>query len=221
MSGRSAPLVLFLAAAASCSFQRRSSEYACDTPTDCGAGRTCDNGWCVEIGGPTIDADPDAPDADPNQPDGAPADAFVCPPPPACSFCDELNTCVITCNAGNPCNTAPVVCPAGQRCKIECLTADTCDMGIDCSNASNCRIECGGSGACGGPITCGEGPCTIECTNTGTCTGGINCADSCQCSTDCSGAGSCMPAPICPAPPQCSNGDVCLATHPNCMTCGA
>ena len=218
MSGRAA-LVILVAAAAGCSFQRRSEGYACETPTDCGAGRTCDQGWCVEIGGPTIDADPNAPDADPNAPDSGTSDAFVCPV--GCGFCDELNTCIIQCNAGNPCNTAPVVCPPGQRCKIECLTAGTCAMGIDCSAATNCRIECGGSSACAGPIACGEGPCTIECTNTDTCTGGIDCADSCQCLTQCSGGGSCTPAPVCPSPPQCTNGNECLASHPNCMTCGA
>jgi len=213
-------IVSLLVAVAGCSFQRRSSDYACDTPADCGAGRSCENGWCVEIGGPTFDADPSAPDADPNAPDSAPSDAFACPT--TCGFCDELNICHISCNTSDvsaPCNAAPVVCPPGVACKVECMATDSCLMGVDCSAASNCRVECTGGGSCDGPIACSDGPCTVECTNTNTCTGGIDCEDSCSCLTDCMGGGSCVPDPVCP--PGCSQGGNCRNTQQECSTCTA
>jgi hypothetical protein len=221
--GRAASIAVLLAAVAGCSFQRRSSEYACDVPADCGAGRTCENGWCVEIGGPVIDADPSAPDADPNAPDGATPDAFVCPL--GCTTC-EGEICVITCNTsdvGAPCNAAPIVCPAGVACKVECLAGSSCASGVDCSQSSNCRIECTGTSACDGPLTCGEGPCHIECDD-GTCTGGIDCREACQCQTFCAGGSSCMPLPMCKIPTgggDCVGGqDECVANQIECMTCG-
>jgi hypothetical protein len=215
--GGRAALILGVALACGCSFQHRSEDYACEVPSDCGSGRTCDQGWCVEVGGPVVDADPNAPDADPNAPDAQPADAFVCPG--ACDFCDELAICHIQCSAGTPCNTAPVVCPAGVACKVECMGTDTCEMGVDCTASSNCRVECTGSSSCGGPIACGEGPCTVECTNTSTCTGGIDCVDSCSCLTDCSGGGACVPPPECPA--GCGSGGDCRNNQQECNTCTA
>ena len=213
-----AAMLLLAAIAAGCSFQRRSEGYACETPTDCGPGRTCDQGWCVEVGGPTIDADPNAPDADPNLPDGAPADAFVCPT--GCDFCDEVGICHITCNTsdvGAPCNAAAVACPAGVACKIECLATDSCAMGVNCSAASNCRVECTGIDSCAGPITCSDGPCHVECTNTNACGGNISCPDSCSCFTDCSGGGACGGTITCP--PGCSQGGECRNNQQECSTC--
>ncbi len=221
---RRCALLLAVALAGGCSFQRRSEGYACEVPTDCGSGRTCDQGWCVEVGGPTIDADPNAPDADPTLPDGAPPDAFVCPA--GCNGCDG-EVCLITCNTSDPgaaCNAAPIVCPAGVACKVECLAGDSCAAGVDCSDSSNCRVECTGNSSCGGPLTCGDGPCHIECDD-GTCTGGIDCRTSCQCVTMCAGNSSCIPAPMCKIPEgggDCVGGqNECVANTIECMTCGA
>jgi len=221
---RRAPLLLAVALVAACSFQRRSEDYACQVASDCGAGRTCDQGWCVEVGGPVVDADPNAPDADPTLPDGAPPDAFVCPP--ACSSCDG-DICLIACDTSDgaaPCNASPVVCPAGIQCKVECLADSSCASGVDCSQSSNCRIECTGTGSCDAPLTCGAGPCHIECDD-GTCTGGIDCREACQCQTFCTGNSSCLPAPMCKVPV--GGGDCvgaqseCVANTTECMTCGA
>lgn len=216
MSARAAIVALALAAAG-CSFQRRSEGYACETSSECGAGRACDQGWCVEVGGPTIDADPNAPDADPTLPDGAPADAFVCPA--GCDFCDEVDICHITCNTsdvGAPCNASPVLCPPGAVCKIECLAGDSCAAGVDCTDSANCRIECTGIGSCGGPLDCSDGPCHVECTATGTCTGGIDCADSCSCFVQCAG-GACTGTTTCPA--GCQAGNECRNNQQECSTC--
>lgn len=218
MSRRAALAAAFLLAATTgCSFQRRSEGYACEAPADCGAGRTCDQGWCVEVGGPTIDADPNAPDADPNLPDGAPPDAFVCPT--GCDFCDEIGICHINCNTsdvGAPCNAAPVVCPPGVVCKIECLADDSCASGVDCTQSANCRVECTGNGSCAGPLDCSEGPCHIECSS-GSCTGGIDCADSCSCFVDCAG-GACTGSTTCPD--GCQSGNECRNNQQECSTCG-
>jgi hypothetical protein len=219
-----AVLLVIAIAAGGCSFQRRSESYTCQVPSDCGPGRTCDQGWCVEVGEPGIDADPDAPDADPNAPDGAPPDAFVCPP--ECSSC-EGTLCIIQCNTSDgaaPCNAAPITCPPGVACKVECLAGNSCASGVDCSDSANCRIECTGTGSCAGPLTCGAGPCHIECDD-GTCTGGIDCREACQCQTFCAGNTSCMPLPMCKIPQgggDCIGGqNECVANTIQCMTCGA
>jgi hypothetical protein len=191
-----------------CSFERRTADYACNGPEDCGTGRTCDLGWCVEIGGPVVDADPNAPDADPNAPDASMSDAFACPS--VCTSCDELNVCLIQCNTsdpGAPCNSAPIVCPPGVICKI----------GVDCSQSANCRVECTGDDSCAGAITCGEGPCHVECVDVNTCAEGIDCAASCSCFTDCSGFDACATPPTCPT--GCEQGGECRNNQQVCSTC--
>lgn len=203
--------ILFAAGAGGCSFQHRSEAYACETADECGAGRLCDRGWCVEVAGPAIDADPNAPDA-------PPGDAFVCPA--ACDSCDELGTCVITCDTSDvsaPCNAAALVCPAGIACRVQCLAADSCAMGVDCSAASSCEIACQANNSCPGPLACGAGPCTVDCSSVGACTGGVDCAISCSCTTPCGGGGACQPEPICPE--GCSSGGECRNDLPECDTC--
>lgn len=202
---------------ASCSFERRTEGFACSAPSECGEGRTCAEGWCVEIAGPGGDAMPVA-DADPNQPDAnvGPDAAFVCPA--ECTSCTGT-TCNIVCSGLNSC--APqVVCPAGIPCKVECNGEDSCVNGIDCTDASSCRIECGQLDACAGLIQCGTGVCIVECTGANSCAAGTSCADSCQCITACEGAGSCLADSTCPPGNACSNnqGD-CTGESLSCNEC--
>lgn len=217
-----------LACTAGC-FDRRSKAFACEREEDCGNGRTCQEGWCVEAAAPTIDADPDAPDADPDAPDADPnapdAGPFECPP--ECGSCDETNTCIMNCAGDDSCPTT-VVCPMGVKCKVECGGARSCMAGVDCSDASLCRIECMGTDSCAGLVECGAGTCLVECGDTNgngmnSCALGVDCDQSCQCDTLCDGSGSCAVAPTCPDPPggqDCTAGDGdCDSTHPDCKTC--
>ena len=178
---------------AGCPFQRRSEGYACDGPGDCGDGRVCSAGWCIESGdgGQAVaDADPDAPDAH-----VGPDSSFVCPP--TCSRCD-VDTCVMDCAVSDACATE-VVCPPGVKCRVECTGKNSCGGGIDCTTASECLVICIGNDSCDSLISCGTGPCRVNCTSPSTCTAGIDCADSCRCDTLCSGANSCTIPPTCPS----------------------
>jgi len=210
-------------AATACGFDRRSPGYACQPGDDCGAGRTCSQGWCVDIGGDAGDAGggdaaPVA-DADPNQPDAALGgpDAFVCPG--VCSSCTVDGTCIIACDATGSCASG-VVCPAGIPCKVECNGASSCAGAIDCSAATSCRVECTNQDACAGAIACGSGVCRVECGGSGSCSGGIDCVDACQCDTFCTGSGSCAVAPTCPPPSQCTTGGgECTGVPGPCNSC--
>jgi hypothetical protein len=209
VSARDRLLATVLLLGATGCFDRRSDAYTCTLPSDCGDGRTCDQGWCVEVGGALADADPDAPD-------GEPADAFACPA--ACSSCDESGTCLIACSAAGSCPTL-VTCPPGIACKVDCSGIDSCLAGIDCSAAGSCRIECSLDRACAGPITCGTGVCLVECKGIDSCAGGIECRESCQCQTDCDGAGSCAIDPSCPETGNCFQGGNCTFAPGPCNTC--
>jgi hypothetical protein len=217
--------LLLLAALGACSLERRSDSFACENQSDCGDGRTCDQGWCVETGGPTIDADPNAPDADPNAPDadpnapdGAPADAFQCPL--ACSSCNEDNVCIMACAADDSC-AEQVVCPPGVSCKVECEGDNSCAAGVDCTDATSCRIECNGAGACAERLLCGAGQCIVECPGDGSCAAGTDCSDSCSCQTTCAPTACDAPSEcVSPDNPCTDNDDDCGGlANGNCNTC--
>lgn len=204
--------LLAVALLTACSVDRRSESYTCDTETDCGAGRTCDEGWCVEVGGggdgdggelPVVDADPNAPDADPDAPDAA----FICPP--TCSSCNIDNVCIMACAADASCPTQ-VVCPPGVSCKVECEGANSCAAGVDCSDASSCRIECTGVDSCAQRIVCGQGQCIVECNANGSCAAGTDCSESCSCLTNCV-------ATACEGPSECTDpGSPCTDNDDDC-----
>jgi hypothetical protein len=211
-------VVAVLAAAAACSFERRSAAFACETEEECPAERTCRSGWCVERGGGNGSAD-----GGDNGDDGgggsadADLDAFVCPP--SCTLCDLDGVCVIACDEASSCEEQ-VVCPANIPCKVECNGIFSCAAGIDCTAARSCRLECKSDGTCAGPVLCGTGTCRVECGGQDSCAGGIDCESSCLCNTFCEGSGSCTIPPTCPPPAQCTNNsDDCVSTHPNCVTC--
>jgi hypothetical protein len=202
--------------AAGCSFERRSPAYACEIEAHCDPGRTCQQGWCVEIasdGGPGIDADPNAPDA---------TDAAASCSADVCTRCDVEGRCIIACDGAGSCPDQ-VVCPAGLPCKVECNGEGSCMGGIDCSAARRCDIECTNTSACAGLLSCPAGTCNVECGGIDSCAGGIDCSGSCACRTLCTGSGSCATPPSCPAqlPAQCTSGIECVYGQGpgGCSTC--
>jgi hypothetical protein len=204
MSKAATALVVVLAAAglaalstASCSVHRLSDGYACNpagTGSECGSGRFCDQGFCVE-GGST---------------EGCPGQ---------CTTCDvEDKTCRIECNAGNPCSN--VQCPAGYDCTIRCSNSGACGI-VDCAQAHSCDIDCSGSAACG-PLNCGLQECSIRCAGMFACPL-IDCAASCKCDVTCNNVASCpsmeCPTALGPCTEQGSAGATCDSSQPGCDVC--
>jgi len=114
MTVRTLGSLVALLVVAACGFDRRSTEFACETMEDCTGGRVCDRGFCVEPGGggpdgSIIDASP-GPDGDPAIDAADPPDAAPCPP--ECDLC-LAGTCQIDCDTPAACATA-VTCPAGM-----------------------------------------------------------------------------------------------------------
>jgi hypothetical protein len=207
-----AALALLVAATPACSFERRSQAFSCQPGDDCGSGKSCVSGWCVDGDGGGVVAD-----ADPNAPDSAADGAEGCPL--QCSVC-EGNLCIVTCAAPDSCATE-VVCPAGMLCKVECNGDRSCGGGIDCQGSiTSCKVECMGTDSCDGLIRCGNPTttCNVECVAGGTCTGGIECGDACSCLVGCTGANSCTTPAVCPE--GCTSGDGCKNMGGGCM-CGA
>src|SRR3954469_1257892 len=108
---------------ASCSVHRRSDAFACDPAgngSECGTGRVCRQGFCVESGG-----------------------TDACPGP--CTSCGVGNrTCEIDCTGGTACGG--VQCPAGYDCTIRCSNGGTCGD-VDCAQAHSRDVTCAGPGA--------------------------------------------------------------------------
>lgn len=202
MKGRARLLAVALLVA-SCGFDERSGEFACDGDGRCPDGRECVDGWCVIPGGgdgTTTDAAAPGPDAVP-QPD-----AQFCPP--ACTECSG-DVCLIRCPGNNAC-AATVTCPDGMECQVQCSGIDSCGGGVECGGATSCSVSCAKRQACGGAIMCGTGRCDVSCSAADTCAGGIECNDACACTTSCTGADSCALAPDCPGDGAiCESGGEC------------
>ncbi len=123
-----------------CTVSRKSSDFACQSTTDCDATRTCVQGYCVLRG-----------------------DAGITQCPSTCDSCDLTTsppTCTRTGQDGND-----FTCPAGMSCTITCASSACGD--IDCSDAS-CTIACMAGDACH-DIQCGVGGCVVNCTGSGAC----------------------------------------------------
>ena len=155
-------------AIASCAVHRLSDDFRCENNGDCGDGRACSDGFCVDGQG------------NGNCPD-------------ECSSCNlGQRTCRIDCTASRPCGS--VKCPDGFECDVRCNNAGACGE-IDCAEGDGCEISCSGAASCGG-IHCGKGACTVDCTGVASCPF-VDCADACRCDLDCSSAMAC-PAASCP-----------------------
>jgi hypothetical protein len=89
----------------------------------------------------------------------------------------DAGTCVLECtDAAAPCVAGAVVCPPGVPCAVRCAVNDSCQMGVDCRQASACDIACSGGGSCFGGVMCAGSTCNVQCTGAGaTCTAGVQC----------------------------------------------
>jgi hypothetical protein len=199
-----ASLAVALAAAA-CSIDHRSGDFACENQSDCSGGRMCIDGLCI---------DPNAPDA--RGPDAAVDRADARPTcPDQCTACDpEEKICVIDCSLTS-CE-AQVTCPAGFTCDIRCNIQNSCRNGVSCAGAKGCAIACSGTSACR-DVVCGSGPCDITCSGFQACRD-VNCGNSCACDIDCSGPQSCSDGIVC-TEFQCDIGLGCSSFPLGCNTC--
>jgi hypothetical protein len=208
----------------SCSIDKRSGEYACQSTSQCDTGRTCIDGFCVVSGS---GAQIDAPITGGH--DGGsgikPEDAStgdMCPS--QCTTCSVADmTCNIDCTTNDCNNNGPVQCPSGYTCTIACGAESSCND-VDCTNALACTVTCGGRNSCQ-EVDCGQGKCDVTCNGRSSCGGTIDCSDSCACDVSCGSAAVTSQAPCqgnitCPAP-QCDvlGGEGCMSTFPGCNTC--
>jgi hypothetical protein len=200
-------LVVAIAALAVLSgcLETRTQAFRCNPDDTCDDGRSCIDGWCVEMNTP-FDGSPD-PDGDtPDAPLECPADCTRC----------EGATCVVECDTAMACE-APIACPAGFDCQIACTGGGSCRGGIECTTGGDCAIECSGDGSCEALILCSGGACEVVCSGVNSCENGVDCSAACSCQTDC--VGDCNPAHDC-RPGNCNNQDgTCKRTGGPCNQC--
>jgi len=176
----------------SCSVNRVSDGFKCDSNADCALDRVCTNGYCVIGQNPLLDAPPQ--------------DAAVCPAicGGTCDF--QTTTCTITgTGSGN------LACPPGWNCVINCGATGACGT-INCTAAQSCDVHCTAGSACLG-ITCQTRDCNVECVGPRAC-GNISCTSG-NCNADCSGGGG---SAACGSI-SCTSGD-CNATCAGSNACG-
>jgi hypothetical protein len=196
-----------LAAMAACSIDHRSGDFECERQQDCGGGRQCIDGLCIDVNAP----DARGPDGNVTRPDAEPE----CPD--QCTSCDpEAMTCLIDCSISDNCDST-VTCPMGYVCDIRCNIQNSCRNGVNCTGSKGCEIECSGTSACR-DVECGTGACDISCSGFQACRD-IHCNNSCACDVDCSGPQSCADGIQC-TQFQCDIGLGCTSFIPGCNTCG-
>ncbi len=109
--------------------------------------------------------------------------------------CNEAGACVFKCNGNDrscPPNGERIVCPPGVPCEVYCSANNSCDRGVDCSQASRCFVDCNGMGACrGGTVDCAGDSCEVRCRAPGTCDRSVSC-DAGSCNLRCTGANACV-----------------------------
>jgi len=160
-----------LVIAASCLIDRKSDDFECSPGDDCGAGRMCDQGFCVPEECPSVCND----------------------------GCDTIAmTCDVNCNGVGECGA--VQCPAGYSCDISCSRMNACSV-VDCSIARDCQIQCSdrnacgsitcGSGACDIQCTDTDACGAINCG--GSCACDVQCNIGSQCSTMTCPMGTALP----------------------------
>ena len=187
-------------ALAGCSVSHRSGDFVCDKQSDCSAGRSCVEGFCV------------FPD-DAGIPDGPHADAAVCPS--VCTSCNlDQKSCTIDCALNGGCKTQ-VICPLGFSCDVQCSRDGACGSGVNCTGSTSCKITCSGTQSCRN-LSCGLGACAISCTGSQSC-GEVSCGSSCACDVSCSGIALCRNLSC---KPGCAVGTrSCTSLTVGCNTC--
>lgn len=179
----------------SCFVHRVTDDFACGSSSECGSGRVCEQGYCVD-GATTV----------------------ICPSP--CQSCDlDAKTCRIDCTSGRPCGN--VHCPAGYDCTIRCTNSGACGD-VDCAQAHGCDVDCSGSSACGN-LNCGTGACAVRCSGALACPS-VDCAASCKCDVTCNNTALSCPVMSCPmalgpCTQQGSSGAPCSSDPPGCDVC--
>lgn len=205
-----AVLLCGIAIALSCSIDRASDAYTCETTADCGPARTCEDGFCVLPPG-SGNCDPDIQECffDCTSPDPANCMQIVCP----ADF-----DCRIDCGGTNACGD--IVCQTGSSCRITCGGTNACNN-VTCRPGADCDVACSGTDACEA-IACGAGgACDVACEGTAAC-GPIDCRSSCSCDVTCASDDECgtMMCPVglgalaCVVP-----GGECSSGGPGCDTC--
>lgn len=154
----------------SCTIDHHSSDFACTQQSDCRAGRTCSDGFCV------IPVDAGV------KPDGPPGDGAKCPS--GCTSCNaDTKMCTIDCALNNGACNQLVTCPIGWSCDIACSTSGACSKGINCTGGKACTITCDGRQSCQG-VSCGTGPCKVDCNGRDSCNN-VVCGLACACDITC------------------------------------
>ena len=205
-----AVVAVVVAAAASCSINRKSSQYECTATSDCDPGRACEDGLCVLPGGDRPDAP--RPPNDGGRPDGG-DEPDLCPS--QCTECSDAKVCTIDCAAGAACDQA-IACPPGWHCLVRCNLANACRSGVDCTESASCDIQCTGNATCR-ELACGPGRCNVNCTGNNSCRG-VDCGDACACDVRCALGVGCS-AIQCTALSCVSGLNNCSSQRPNCNTC--
>ena len=171
---------------ASCSFESRSSAFACDVEGNCPNDRVCEMGWCVVPGSNQADANPLLPDANLALPDANLALPDAAPPeadamPPACLAC-EGGTCTEDCTITGDCayDCSVDAC----NCSFSC-TADADKCNGECKANTTCSVDCGGAKQC--HPKCKPGAiCDFDCTSVSDCKR-AQCEGDAQCILNCTG----------------------------------
>lgn len=176
-------LALVVVVSASCFVDRASDRFECTDPSQCEAGRTCSEGFCI------VD------------------EGTKCPASCNAGCIPGQRECSVVCNAVTECGQ--IECPDGWECDIVCDGPGACGD-IRCEGDANCYLTCITSSSCGA-ITCGNGVCDVGCNEANAC-GPIDCTDACACDVDCSlgdcGAQSCPSSEGI----ECISGDACDST---------
>lgn len=137
----------------SCLVTRKSERYLCNNNNDCEAGRTCDNGYCVQ--------------------GTCPSQCSSCDSNMGCKIdCDSNTTCAsVHCPAGYDCTIrctdpnacGPIDCAEGKSCEIHCSRPFSCGA-INCG-AAPCDISCNASSSCPSIDCANSCKCDVSCGN--------------------------------------------------------
>lgn len=169
MIGVRAAVLALAAVAAGCSLDHVSDELACATPSECSAGRTCVDGYCVEVAVACPGVCQSCVTATRScalDGDATPTGNVTCPADWNCTItcgrdacrnvdCREAASCIVTCDGDQACDS--VRCGDG-RCDVTCTGQDAC-TDVDCRDSCACDVTCTDADACSNPAQCPGNPC--------------------------------------------------------------